>query len=81
MKIPLGYLMHKMCSTKHEVILRLGQKRTQSSFTANATKGGGRTLIKIPRSRAIEANSNFMHNKLLSPPSKQIPHQPHSLFS
>jgi hypothetical protein len=46
MKLPFGSLIRKMCSTKHEVILGLDKKRKQSSFTGNARKEGGRTLIK-----------------------------------
>jgi hypothetical protein len=38
-------------------------------------KQGRRTLIKIPWP-AIKANSNFMHNQLLPPPSQHSPHQP-----
>ncbi len=38
MKIPLGNLIRKMCSTKHEIAQGLGKKKRQSSFTVNARK-------------------------------------------
>jgi hypothetical protein len=44
----------------------LGKRRRKYSFTDNARKEGGRTLIKIPWSTK-KASSNFMHNQLLSP--------------
>jgi hypothetical protein len=38
MKIPLGKLIPKMRSPKHEVAYGSGKKRRQSSFTFNARK-------------------------------------------
>ncbi len=65
MKIPLGNVMRKVCSTKHEVAWEIGKKRRQKSFTGNTRKEGGRTLIKIAWP-TMKANSNFMHNQLLA---------------
>jgi hypothetical protein len=78
MKIPLG-IISKMCSKKHEVAQGLGKKRRQSSFTVNARKEGGRTLIKIPW-LAKKVNSNFKHDQLLSPLLNIFP-SPHPPFS
>ncbi len=46
-KIPLGNLIRKMCSTKNKVAWGSGEKRRQSSFTVNVKKEGGIILIKL----------------------------------
>jgi hypothetical protein len=67
MKIPLENLKRTTCSTKHAVAKGLSKiRRKQSSFTVKARKEGERTLSKMPWP-AKKANSNFMHNQLLSP--------------
>jgi hypothetical protein len=64
MKIPLGYLMHKMCSTKHEVILRLGQKRTQSSLTGKLHNGPKmRRKARSRRRVRQEKEAEFIHSQ------------------
>jgi hypothetical protein len=67
MEIPLENLKRTTCSTKHAVAKGLSRIRMkQTSFTVKARKEGGRTLSKMPWP-AKKANSNFMHNQLLSP--------------